>query len=259
MSKVIQLTVAGQRQEVRVKEYHGQRVVTFRDIDELHGRPEGTAKRNFQENAERFVEGKHYFRVGRDEFRTDLWEALGFNKFAPNGILLTEIGYLMLVKSLTDDRAWEVQEQLIDIYFRAKEGIDRRLPRTYVEALEDLLKAEKDKIQLQEQLQLQAPKVELYDILLSAKNAQTMNEVAKAFGWGRNKLFAFLRDNGILMRNNLPYQNYLDSGYFEVREVSTQRGEFTVNVTQTLVTPKGLDFIGRLLEGKRNTVRASGE
>lgn len=120
-----------------------------------------------------------------------------------------------------------------------------------------LVEEHKARLEAERLLQLQAPKVELYDILLSAKNAQTMNEVAKAFGWGRNKLFAFLRDNGILMKNNLPYQNYLDSGYFDVREVSTQRGEFAVNVTQTLVTPKGIDFIGKLLDGKR--VRASGE
>ena len=120
-----------------------------------------------------------------------------------------------------------------------------------------LVEEHKARLEAERLLQLQAPKVELYDILLSAKNAQTMNEVAKAFGWGRNKLFAFLRDNGILMRGNMPYQRYIDAGYFDVREVSTQRGEFAVNVTQTLVTPKGLDFIGRVLDGKR--VRASGE
>ncbi len=120
-----------------------------------------------------------------------------------------------------------------------------------------LVEEHKARLEAERLLQLQAPKVELYDILLSARNAQTMNEVAKAFGRGRNKLFALLRDNGILMKNNLPYQNYLDSGYFDVREVSTQRGEFAVNVAQTLVTPKGLDFIRKLLDGKR--VRASGE
>jgi prophage antirepressor-like protein len=115
-----------------------------------------------------------------------------------------------------------------------------------------LVEERKVRLEAERQLQLQAPKVELYDILLSAKNAQTMNEVAKAFGWGRNRLFAFLRKKGILMKNNLPYQDYLESGYFEVREVITQRGEFTVNVTQTLVTPKGIDFIGRLLRNAGN-------
>lgn len=33
MGDVVQLTVAGRQQEIRVKEYQGQRVVTFRDIN----------------------------------------------------------------------------------------------------------------------------------------------------------------------------------------------------------------------------------
>jgi prophage antirepressor-like protein len=124
---------------------------------------------------------------------------------------------------------------------------DRRLPQTYLEALEELVRTEKVRLALEAQVREQTPKVELYNVLLSAKNAQTMGEVAKALGWGRNRLFAYLRSKGVLMRNNLPYQQYLEAQYFQVREVSTIRREITVNVTQTLVTPKGLDFIANLL------------
>lgn len=251
MGEVIQITINNQTQSLSIKEYKGQRVVTFKDIDEVHQRPEGTAARNFRENRQHFVEGEDYFEITQpDEIRR-----LGFER--PQGglpekvILITESGYLMLVKSFTDDLAWQVQKKLVEGYFRAKSlAQGYKLPRTYLEALKELVRSEEEKQELQEQLQLQAPKVEMYDILLSAKNAQTMNEVAKAFGWGRNKLFAFLRDSEVLMKNNLPYQRYLDAGYFEVREVSTQRGDLTVNVTQTLVTPKGMDFIGRLLKSK---------
>ncbi|MGE5552948.1 MAG: phage antirepressor KilAC domain-containing protein [Betaproteobacteria bacterium] len=128
--------------------------------------------------------------------------------------------------------------------------LGRRLPRNYTEALEELLRTEKERLALEERVEVLEPKGEMYDLLLSAKNAQTMAEVAKSFGWGRNRLFAFLRDQRILMRNNLPYQEYMDSGYFEVREVTTNRGDFSINVTQTLVTPKGIDFIGKLLKAK---------
>ena len=34
-------------QNIAIKEYQGQRVVTFRDIDQVHGRPEGTARKRF--------------------------------------------------------------------------------------------------------------------------------------------------------------------------------------------------------------------
>lgn len=36
--------------DLQVKEWNGQRVVTFADIDRVHERPEGTAHRNFKTN-----------------------------------------------------------------------------------------------------------------------------------------------------------------------------------------------------------------
>ena len=40
-----------------VKEYEGKRVVTFKDIDAVHGRPDGTARKRFNENKKRFIAG----------------------------------------------------------------------------------------------------------------------------------------------------------------------------------------------------------
>lgn len=100
---------------IPVVEYNGQRVITLVLIDKLHRRPEGTAKRNFSDNKERFIEGKHFYLIDsskKNEFRTFGIEV------PPRGlIVLTERGYSMLVKSFTDDFAWEVQEQLVDGYF----------------------------------------------------------------------------------------------------------------------------------------------
>lgn len=106
-----------------VKEYDGRRVVTLKDIDTVHGRPSGTAKRNFQKHKDRFIEGEDFFFVEQqNEIRT-----LGISR--PQGgtpesvILLTETGYLMLVKSFTDDLAWQVQRALINSYFRQREQL----------------------------------------------------------------------------------------------------------------------------------------
>jgi hypothetical protein len=98
---------------VAIKEYHGQRVVTFKDIDQCHGRPEGTARKRFNDNRHHMIEGVDFFNVQKSEKRT-----LGFE--VPNrGItVITESGYLMLVKSFTDDLAWGVQRQLVNTYFR---------------------------------------------------------------------------------------------------------------------------------------------
>lgn len=50
--------------DISVKEYNGQRVVTFKDIDMVHGRPEGTASRNFRTNKERFINKTLSFAIG---------------------------------------------------------------------------------------------------------------------------------------------------------------------------------------------------
>jgi uncharacterized coiled-coil protein SlyX len=133
---------------IKIRECQGQRVITFREIDEVHERPLGTARRNFYKNPTHFVEGKDYFKFSMDEIRT-----MGFvDVSSPKGInLITESGYLMLVKSLTDDLAWEVQRQLVDSYFRPQVI---QQPTTQIEALlqtvQILAKQEKQILALEE-------------------------------------------------------------------------------------------------------------
>lgn len=118
---------------VTVKEYQGQRVVTFKDIDTVHQRPDGTARRNFNTNKRHFIEGEDYFVRNSYEAKNE------FNMVAPNGlVLVTESGYLMLVKSFTDDLSWDVQRELVKSYFRLKEIINTtpqtpQLPYAYIE------------------------------------------------------------------------------------------------------------------------------
>lgn len=57
--------------DISIKEYKGQRVVTFKDIDMVHERPDGTAKRNFNTNKARFVEGRRllHCKRGRNSYK----------------------------------------------------------------------------------------------------------------------------------------------------------------------------------------------
>lgn len=48
-------------QEITVKKHNGQRVITFKDIDLVHERSEGTARRNFNTNKQHLIEGEDYF------------------------------------------------------------------------------------------------------------------------------------------------------------------------------------------------------
>jgi len=102
-----------------------------------------------------------------------------------------------------------------------------------------------------------APRAQGYDQVCSADNAQTMATTAKDLGTGRDRLFAFLRGKGILQANNLPYQRYLNAGLFKVIEKPIAIGDKFVNHSQTLVTPKGLDYIRRVIERSRERVEVA--
>jgi len=117
MSNIVQI----HGEPIEPLEYNGQRVITFEMIDRVHGRPDGTASRNFRTHKDKFINGEDYYQIQVDEIRR-----AGLPIKANNyGItLLTESGYLMVCKSLTDDRSWEVQRSLVKTYFRAKELVE---------------------------------------------------------------------------------------------------------------------------------------
>lgn len=96
----------------------------------------------------------------------------------------------------------------------------------------------------------QKPKVEFFDAVANSKTALPMDRVAKVLdmGIGRNKLFEILRDKKILDRSNIPYQTYVDRGYFRVVEQKYTKptGE-TVVTTKTLVYQRGVDYIRKIV------------
>lgn len=116
--------------DLSVKELKGQRVVTFKDIDMLHERVEGTAKRNFNENKKHLIQNVDYFLIKGEELR-ELKQSTNFVLSNAKEItLITESGYLMLVKSLQDDLAWKVQRELVNNYFRVKEIVQTKVLST---------------------------------------------------------------------------------------------------------------------------------
>ncbi|MEK4185619.1 BRO family protein [Paenibacillus sp. FSL L8-0494] len=109
--------------------------------------------------------------------------------------------------------------------------------------------AEKDK-----KLKDQATPVAIYNLAISAHNTMSMQEVAKSLGTGRTKLYQILREEGIIMKNStLPYQRFIDAGYFKVTERPRASGDVIVNDPATRVTAKGFDYIARLLKRRSET------
>ena len=94
------------------------------------------------------------------------------------------------------------------------------------------------------QLELQKPKVDFADHVTDSDNAIDMGTFAKyaqkqGITMGRNTLFKWLRDQGVLMDNNVPYQRYLNAGWFRVIENVYNTGSGQYTTPKTLVTGKG--------------------
>lgn len=107
--------------------------------------------------------------------------------------------------------------------------------------------------QLNERIRHDKPLVEFADQVSDTKNLIDMNAMAKLaraerIPIGRNRLYAVLRGMGILMTDNLPYQKYIDRGYFKVKESVFKTSAMTKTYRQTYVTGKGQLFVIGLLK-----------
>ncbi|NBM98601.1 ORF6N domain-containing protein [Proteus sp. G2660] len=126
--------------------HNGIPVVTTELLAELYDTKSNNIKVNHSRNAGRFIEGKHYFKLEGDElqkFKSYPTNCGLVNKFTRHAYLWTERGASRHAKILETDQAWDFFELLEDTYFGTRK--DNTLPSNYIEALENLLKAEKEK------------------------------------------------------------------------------------------------------------------
>ena len=96
------------------------------------------------------------------------------------------------------------------------------------------------------------PKADFYDRVTDTTVSFSLGETAKLLaipGLGRNTLLQFLRDEGILMANNVAKQRYIDRGYFHVVQRDYYGPDGTLRIkAATRVYEKGIEFIRRRLD-----------
>ncbi|EDH3466883.1 TPA: ORF6N domain-containing protein [Salmonella enterica] len=98
-------------------------VITTELLAQLYGTKIKNISDNFLNNTTRFVVGKHYFKIEKNELREfkNRPETIGLvGKNARSLILWTERGAARHAKMLETDQAWEVFEKLEDCYFSQK-------------------------------------------------------------------------------------------------------------------------------------------
>ena len=121
-------------------------------------------------------------------------------------------------------------------------------------------------VEARNKLEEAKPKIETYDRIMNSDAAFPMGTAAKIMNFqapqrkrksiGRNQMFQILRELNILQHerpyHNIPFQDYVDNGYFKV--ITKDSNGDRVNAT-VWVTPRGIEFIMNLLRANSYELR----
>lgn len=101
-------------------------VITTELLAQLYGTDVKNIQNNYARNADRFVPGKHFFKIEGEELRElkhrpSLSGSVKIARNVRSLILWTERGAARHAKMLETDQAWDVFEKLEDCYFNQQE------------------------------------------------------------------------------------------------------------------------------------------
>lgn len=106
--------------QVSVISYQSKPVVTTEMLAHFYGTDADNIKQNFSRNSDRFVEGKHYFKLEGTElkaFKNMVTDSHYVSKRTARLMLWTERGAARHAKMLDTEQAWDVFTMLEDRYF----------------------------------------------------------------------------------------------------------------------------------------------
>ena len=170
-------------------EWNNQRIMTTKLVAECYETEEVNIKTNFNRNKERFIEGKHYFKLVGEELKQFKMLVTDSNEVSNKTSVLylwTDKGLLRHAKILDNDKAWEVYEILEDTYFKTqdiKQDIKQSFKGQY------------------EQLKLEFTAFELASRILNLNESSKLigvTNIYKEYGISTTALPAYTDSRGIL-------------------------------------------------------------
>lgn len=191
----------------------------------------------------------------------DTTQSQNGNEFGQRGAtLINQSGVISLtlsskLPSARKFKRWVTSEVIPSVLkhgaYLTDEKIEQVLtdPDTIIRLATQLKEERLEKERLAEQVQLQAPKVEMAEKLLEADDANiSMKDFAKVLAnygvdVGRNTLMKGLRNSGWLLRDNTPSAKAMSRGIFNTHETVINTSFGTRIQTVTTITPKGQKFL----------------
>lgn len=244
------------------------RVVTAKAVSDIHN----TRLSDINASINRLIEKKR-IKEGIDYINL-LSETVSLRDFArelgmfssnrtKDAFILSERGYSKLIKAMDDDESWDIMDSFIDEYFKMREVIKSseqlkaQLLLSIYDGGQNAVLASKQLTELEvkeattpliQQIEEDKPLVDFANQVSDTTSLIDMNQMAKLLKdenipIGRNRLFEILRQKEILRNNNEPYQRYIESGYFKIKEGTYETPYGTKAYVKTFVTGKGQIWI----------------
>ncbi len=115
------------------------------------------------------------------------------------------------------------------------------LARMVIASEEAKIESDRRAAALVAQIEADEPATTLGDRLAKAPNNIRIGDFAKSIGMGQNRYFDELRTDGIIQQTStLPYQQFLNAGYFVVTQIISGNGK---TYPVALITPKGQTYL----------------
>ena len=170
----------------------------------------------------------------------------------PNVIFINESGlYSLILRSKLPNakkfKKWVTGEVLPSIRktgsYSIQQKQDSYLIDDKVERAKRWIEEQEYTLSLARQIEADKPFTEHGKIVSDSTDCVDFAEFAKItnsrFGLGRNKLFEYLRNKGVLTKDNIPYQKYINAGLFKVIQTKKESQYGTKVFSKTIITGKG--------------------
>jgi len=207
-------------------------LLSSKDVAEGYGLNEKSVSAVKQRNIDELEEGRHFIVTSteRGSGRKTYW--------TKEGVVM--LGFFIKTPTAKEFRRWASNF----IVEKSKESKAPAVPMTYIEALQAHLESVKQLEEANKVIALQAPKVEIYDDLMSKENLMYPMDGCRKLTANPKLLLNILKEKGYLFNNNKgelrPRPKALDKGWFVMREVPNYKDPEDKTREYMFMTLKGV-------------------
>lgn len=237
---------------IKIHEQNNQQLVDARELHEFLGIGKDFSNWiKYRINQYGFIENHDYVLLAKIGEQT----GRGGHNSIEYALTLDMAKELCMVEN--NDRGRQARRYFIEIEKKAKSLMPpsrKELALMVIQQEEELARLNEENQRKDKAIMELMPKVELMQRVLDAEEKIDIGQAAKILNlpYGRNKLFKELRNRGVFFKErNEPKQQYIDKGYFILKEKWIQRNHNnSFVVIKTLVTQKGLEFLSKILDSR---------